>query len=146
MSALQSTCFLCGKQDSGSTAFCDCDKANASCSVCADQLHWCQDCGVSYCGACFYKREHNLCTSPDKFHPDHLPGEALWCRRCALSDLLGMILVGAIVGERLTTYRQEGWSPDPDCPECKGAGWSWATCLVADCFSNQHPSACPCSF
>lgn len=77
-----SRCYLCKKEDSGNTGLCDCE-AGATCDVCKDQLHTCQDCGgLEYCGECFHKREHNLCSPPEKFHPDHLPDEVRWCRLC----------------------------------------------------------------
>ncbi len=64
--SLYDTCFLCKKKDSGNTEFCDCGgEAGAPdfCEVCKDQLNRCVDCGgIWYCGECFFKPEHDLCT------------------------------------------------------------------------------------
>ena len=55
-------CATCGKEDSGSNAFCDCGKPpQFVCEICMDQTTLCQDCALEYCGECFHTTEHDLC-------------------------------------------------------------------------------------
>lgn len=150
---ISGTCFVCDKKDGGVETLCDCDPGEV-CDICRDQLTTCQDCGVPYCGACFHKPEHSLCTPPEQDHPEHKRVERRWCGICkreARAQLLFALVPGAMVGESKRDWAAEGWPEvEPDTEEnfcfdgCKGRGFHWADPLLGG-FHGNIPFICCCT-
>lgn len=61
MPLFKGKCFLCGKEKSEDYTLCHC-ASREFCDICKDQLSTCQDCAAEYCGECFHKPEHDLCS------------------------------------------------------------------------------------